>query len=209
MDWTCVSPTLNQQTTDPDDQHAKHRNERAIGREGRPLNRVRIGFGGGCHWCTEAVFQSLRGVGDVQQGFIRSLAPHDTFSEAVIVTFDPEIIPLAVLVDVHLRTHASTSAHKMRGKYRSAVYGFSDAQRDHVAQLLGQFQQEFEEPIVTSSLIFDGFKPSPAQFQDYYRTDANKPFCRTYIDPKLAKIRREFGTYYDDQHVMPLPGSEV
>lgn len=138
----------------------------------------------------------------MQQGFIRSLAPHDTHSEAVIVTFDPDIIPLDILVDVHLRTHASTSAHKMRGKYRSAVYVFSDAQRARVSDLLGQLQDDFEEPIVTSTLTFDGFKPSPEQFLDYYRTDAKKPFCRTYIDPKLAKIRKQFGTYYDHHEVL-------
>ena len=158
---------------------------------------ARIGFGGGCHWCTEAVFQSLRGVSRVQQGFIRSLTPHDTYSEAVIVTFEPDIIPLDVLVDVHVRTHASTSAHKMRGKYRSAVYVFSEAQLAQVFGLLLQLQRDFEEPIITSSLTFDGFKPSPEQFQDYYRTDTSRPFCRTYIDPKLTKIRQQFDTYYN------------
>lgn len=66
---------------------------------------AKAGFGGGCHWCTEGVFQALRGVAQVDQGFVRSDAPADTWSEGVIVTFDPSVIPLATLSEVHLRTH--------------------------------------------------------------------------------------------------------
>ena len=80
------------------------------------------GFGGGCHWCTEAVFQSLRGIVRVRQGFIAADPPYDGFSEAVAVAWDPVRISLEDLVAVHLATHASTSMHKMRGKYRSAIY---------------------------------------------------------------------------------------
>ena len=88
----------------------------------------KIGFGGGCHWCTEAVFQSLKGIETVEQGFIRSDAPADTWSEAVIVHYDPAEIDLAVLMEVHLRTHAATKDHSMRSKYRSAVYTFDGGQ---------------------------------------------------------------------------------
>lgn len=68
-----------------------------------------MGSGGGCHWCTEAVFQALCGVSNVEQGYIKSLPPHDSFFEAVVVTLDPKDIPLDVLIYVHLRTHASMS----------------------------------------------------------------------------------------------------
>jgi len=158
---------------------------------------MRIGFGGGCHWCTEAVFQSLQGVSKVEQGFIKSFAPHDTFSEAVIVTFDSQAIPLDVLIEVHLRTHASTSLHKMRRKYRSAVYAFSKEQAIDARGQISELQRGFDDPIVTNTLLFDGFKPSLDQFQDYYRTDSEKPFCKTYIDPKLNTIRKQFSRYYD------------
>jgi peptide-methionine (S)-S-oxide reductase len=161
------------------------------------LIQTRVGFGGGCHWCTEAVFQSLRGVSNVAQGFIKSHAPHDSYSEAVVVSFDPGIIPLEVLTDVHLRTHSSTSSHKMRGKYRSAVYVFSDAQGVAVRKQIDALQSDFDDAIVTTTLAFNGFKPSPEQFQDYYQTNTDKPFCQTYIDPKLRKIRQQFGNYYD------------
>lgn len=155
----------------------------------------KIGFGGGCHWCTEAVFQTLKGVETVAQGFIQSTAPHDTFSEAVVITFDPDTIPLDVLVAIHLRTHASTSPHKMRGKYRSAVYTFSQAQADEVRALITAEQPKLKAPLVTLTLPHLSFKASDARFQNYYATDAKRPFCTTYIDPKLAKIRREFGNF--------------
>jgi peptide-methionine (S)-S-oxide reductase len=74
------------------------------------------------------MFQSLRGVSNEAQGFIKSHAPHDSYSEAVVVLFDPGIILVEVVIDVHLRTHSGMSSHKMRRKYRSAVYVFSDAQ---------------------------------------------------------------------------------
>lgn len=156
---------------------------------------MQIGFGGGCHWCTEAVFQTLRGVSTVAQGFIQSTAPHDTFSEGVVVDFDPETIPLAVLIAIHLRTHASTSPHKMRGKYRSAVYTFSDAQAAEVRSLINADRPNFNAPLVTLTIPHIAFKASDARFQNYYATDAERPFCTTYIDPKLAKIRREYGCF--------------
>jgi peptide-methionine (S)-S-oxide reductase len=160
------------------------------------MSPIRIGFGGGCHWCTEAVFQSLRGVSHVAQGSIRSFAPHDTYSESVIVIFDPTIIPQDVLIDAHLRIHASTSPLKMRGKYRSAIYAFNAAQQESVEQRLYALQVDFAKPLVTGARMFNGFKPSPEQFQDYYRTNMDRPFCQTYIDPKLNKIRQKFGPYF-------------
>lgn len=162
-----------------------------------PLTQVRIGFGGGCHWCTEAVFQSLRGVQQVDQGFIRSSPPNDSFSEAVIVTYDPALIPLDVLVSVHLRTHASTSRHSMRGKYRSAVYTFDGTQAEAVRRIIAQQQAEFDKPVITATVPYVGFKASPEQFQDYYLTNTGRPFCATYIDPKLAKIRQLYSQYCD------------
>ena len=81
-----------------------------------------IGFGGSCHWCTEAIFQSLIGVETVQQGWISSKPPNETLSEAVLVSFNPNQISIEILIEVHLLTHSCTSEHSMRGKYRSAVY---------------------------------------------------------------------------------------
>jgi len=149
-------------------------------------------FGGGCHWCTEAVFQALKGVLAVEQGFACSDPPTDSWSEAVLVTFDPGVIPLEVLVEIHLRTHASTSAHKMRGKYRSAVYVSDGGGAADVAAILQRLQHGFEDPLVTQVLRLAGFKRSEARFWNYYASNPRKPFCRTYIDPKLSLLRNRY-----------------
>ena len=81
-----------------------------------------VGFGGGCHWCTEGVFQALRGIALVDQGYIQSEAPADTWSEGVIVRFNPTIISLATLAEVHLRTHSASRVRALRSRYRSAIY---------------------------------------------------------------------------------------
>ena len=140
-----------------------------------------IGFGGGCHWCTEAVFQDLRGVSRVEQGFIRSTPPYESFSEAVIVHYDPTVINLSVLTDIHLRTHASGADHSMRGKYRSAVYVKGEAQRQQVEEILAKLQTEFDTPRVTKTLDHMGFKLSDPQFQNYYKTNPERPFCLSLI----------------------------
>ena len=153
----------------------------------------KLGLGGGCHWCTEAVFQSLVGVERVRQGFIASDAPDDAFSEAVLVDWEAKRLPLDVLIEVHLRTHASTSPHTMRGKYRSALYVMDAVQADACTAALARLQPEFEEPLITRVLPFRAFQPSDARFQNYYATDPERPFCRTYIEPKLAMLRRRYG----------------
>jgi len=155
----------------------------------------RVGLGGGCHWCTEAVFQALSGVRDVAQGFVCAPAPHHSWSEAVVVTFDPGVIDLRTLIEVHLRTHASTSPHKMRGKYRSAIYTFDDQQAHLASDSLQALQSGFPEPLVTLVLDHEDFRPSDERFQNYYATDPARPFCRSYIDPKLRLIRETYSSF--------------
>lgn len=151
-----------------------------------------VGFGGGCHWCTEAVFQSLRDVVDVRQGFIRSDLPNDSFSEAAEVDFDADQISIDALVRVHLATHASAAAHKMRGKYRSAIYVLDPSIEDAARYSLERARAETGIDFVTQVLPHRGFRPSDARFRNYRAQDPGRPFCRTYIDPKLAKLRQEF-----------------
>jgi len=151
-----------------------------------------IGFGGGCHWCTEAVFQTLKGVLAVRQGFVTSDPPDDGWSEAVEIDFDATVVSLEDLLGVHLATHASTSNHKMRGKYRSAVYVPDPDTGVQAQALLQQFSEAAGTQFVTRILQNRGFKPSNVRFHDYYASDPSRPFCQTYIDPKLAKLRARF-----------------
>lgn len=152
----------------------------------------RIGLGGGCHWCTEAVFQQLRSVSAVEQGFIRSLSPHEAPAEAVLISFDGDTLPLEALLEVHLRTHSSSSRHKLRGKYRSAVYTFDEHQAERVRTALHTLQAHFDRPLVTQALPFGSFEPSPPQYQNYYARNSERAFCRTYIEPKLTLLRERF-----------------
>ncbi|NMH28735.1 peptide-methionine (S)-S-oxide reductase [Flavobacterium silvaticum] len=155
----------------------------------------KIGFGGGCHWCTEAYFQSLAGVEKVEQGWIGSAIPDDAFSESVIVHYKPEVIPLEILIAVHLHTHASTKTHSLREKYRSAVYVF-DGDIADMQRLIDQNQPDFSEPIITRSLPFVRFLGNIESQQDYYRKNKNGVFCQRYISPKLELIQKEFADYF-------------
>lgn len=154
---------------------------------------VKIGLGGGCHWCTEAVFQAISGISRVEQGFISADPPEDAWSEAVIVTFDPAALPLEVLIEIHLRTHSATSHHKMRGKYRSAVYVYDAGTGVKVGRILRKLQKDFDEPLATRVLSLVDFKASDQRFRNYYASDPDRPFCKTYIDPKLTMLREEYG----------------
>ena len=158
------------------------------------MSQQKVGFGGGCHWCTEAVFQALRGVTSVEQGFIRSTPPNQTWSEAVIVTYDTDLIDLETLANVHIRTHAATAAHSMRPKYRSAIYIFSESQQNEATIILDGLGDEFENGLVTEALPFVDFKPSEDRLLNYYETNPDRPFCRRYIDPKLDLIRKKFSS---------------
>jgi peptide-methionine (S)-S-oxide reductase len=155
----------------------------------------KIALGGGCHWCTEAVFQSLIGVQNVAQGWVQSTEENDTFSEAVIVTFDASIIPLKVLLEIHLRTHKSTVQHSMRKKYRSAIYYYDQAQRETVIDVLSELQVAFEAQIITQVLPFVAFKASRAAITNYYYSNPQKPFCEQFINPKLKLLLQEFSAF--------------
>ena len=152
-------------------------------------SEIKIAFGGGCHWCTEAVFQTLKGVSKVVQGYVASTAKNSSFSEAVVVHFDPEIIELKDLIAVHLETHNSTSNHSMREKYRSAIYTFDRKEYHEASQILSAFQKHYDGKLITRVLPFKAFKASRESIQNYYLKHPKNAFCERYIHPKLAKLR--------------------
>lgn len=163
-----------------------------------------IGFGGGCHWCTEAVFQSLKGVTKVEQGWIASEGEANTFSEAVIVHFDAAQISLNDLIEIHLHTHKSTSQHSMRMKYRSAIYYFDSEQEVSINQLLSGLQSKFDNQLITRVLPYSRFKPSGEEIENYYYKNPKKPFCTTFIDPKLKLLLSTFSTFTDKEKLKHL-----
>ena len=153
---------------------------------------IKIAFGGGCHWCTEAVFGSLRGVVEVNQGWIASEGEDQALSEGVIVHYDPTQIRLIDLIEVHLHTHSSQSNHRMRGKYRSAIYHFEGLQAGGIQSAIALLQSSFANPIITQVLPFRAFKPSREEIAGYYFKNPGKPFCETYIEPKLRLLQEKF-----------------
>jgi peptide-methionine (S)-S-oxide reductase len=161
----------------------------------------KIAFGGGCHWCTEAVFQSLKGVENVEQGYVASTNDNSTFSEAVIVHYNCKCITLKTLIEIHLLTHNSKSNHAMRKKYRSAIYTFNEAQFETVEDLLIKFQKKFNNELITEVLPFKDFEPSRAQITNYYFKDPEKPFCETFINPKLKLLLNQFSGFVDHNKV--------
>jgi len=152
----------------------------------------KIGLGGGCHWCTEGVFESLIGVKAVNQGWIASVDHEAEFSEAIEVYFDQTIISLQSLIEIHLHTHASTANHSMRKKYRSAIYTYNDRQYQKSQEILNLLQSDFDKPIVSQVLPFNSFKANKDELVNYYYKSPNKPFCQTYIHPKLKLLLTRF-----------------
>ncbi|WP_405396486.1 peptide-methionine (S)-S-oxide reductase [Maribacter sp. Asnod2-G09] len=158
----------------------------------------KVGFGGGCHWCTEAVFTALNGVEKVEQGFIAPKENTADFSEAVIVHYKDEVIALKDLVAIHLDTHRSTENHSMRNKYRSAVYFFKQNDELLLMGIMTDLQQYFDSPLITVILRFGEFKSSEERFHNYYFNDTEKPFCKTHITPKIKMLKEKYA-----QHVSP------
>lgn len=159
----------------------------------------RVGLGGSCHWCTEAIFLSLRGVLEVKQGWLASVNDDDWFSEGIIVEFDPAIISLADLIEVHLHTHSCTANHSMRHKYRSAVYVFSKQQHQESQQSIESLQGDFEQQIITRVLSYSAFNLNSDQYQNYYYDNPEKPFCQSTINPKLKILTQKFSDKVDNQ----------
>ncbi len=155
-------------------------------------NMNKIAFGGGCHWCTEAVFMALKGVAKVEQGIIAPEGDFDNFSEAVIVHYNGKLIELKDLVAIHLDTHQSTQNHSMRHKYRSAVYYFMKEDEEFLKLIMIEFQKELSTPIITSILPFGQFKSSEEKFHNYYFNDTEKPFCKTHISPKIQLLKEKY-----------------
>lgn len=171
--------------------------------------RYKIAFGGGCHWCTEAVFLSLKGVEKVEQGFVASTGANDSFSEAAIVHYDLEEIDLRTLIEIHLHTHRSSSEHSMRDTYRSAIYYCSNEQKEEVLLWLKELQKDFSDKLITKVLPIQAFKPSRDDILNYYYKNPEKPFCKTFINPKLALLLKLFSNQVNTQKLEHLEQTKV
>ena len=166
-------------------------------------NVLKIALGGGCHWCTEAVFQSLKGVEKVEQGYVASYGADSSFSEAIVIYYNTSIL-LRDLIEIHLHTHQSSSHHSMRNKYRSAIYTFSEKQHKKVIHILNELQSQFENKLITKALSFSKFKASREEIQNYYLKKPNKPFCKKYINPKLQFLLNSYSSHIKKETLLQL-----
>ena len=168
----------------------------------------KVGFGGSCHWCTEAIFQSLKGVAKVEQGWIGSDGPNSSFSEAVIVHFDRNIISLNALIAIHLHTHSCTSKHSMRAKYRSAIYTFFNEQMHSAKEALLELKTEFDDEIITEVLPFKGFKLNNDAYLNYYYSNPEKPFCENVVSDKLRLLLKRFANHVDGSKLASVSSAD-
>ncbi len=164
-------------------------------------------FAGGCFWCTEAVFQSLNGVESVESGYIGGTVANPTYrqvcggdtghAEAIRVTFDPEQISYADLLDIFFATHDPTQLNRQGNdigtQYRSALFPNGPEQETEARAAIGRNQPDWPQPIVTTIEPMAVWYPAEDYHQEYWNGEGQRnPYCLAVIPPKLAKLRKGF-----------------
>lgn len=163
-------------------------------------------FGGGCFWCTEAVFRRIRGVVAVVPGYAGGTTPHPTYedvvsgrtghAEVVHVTYDPVCITIDDLLAVFFATHDPTTRHRQGNdvgpQYRSMVLATLPAQASAARAFIEALNREGGAPIVTEVAMLEAFTPAEPEHQRYYERNAERPYCQLVIDPKLRKLQERF-----------------
>jgi len=165
-------------------------------------------FGSGCFWCTEAVFQELKGVREVVSGYSGGTVPGPTYqqvctgltghAEVVQITYDPKIITYTELLEVFWKTHDPTTLNRqgpdVGTQYRSVIFYHNDEQH----RLAEHYKKElnaagaFGAPVVTQIAPLLAFYPAEVDHQDYYSANPRKSYCRSVIRPKVEKLREVF-----------------
>ena len=163
-------------------------------------------FGGGCFWCTEAVFQQLEGVHNVVSGYSGGIVPDPTYeqvctgttghAEVVQVTFNPKEISYDDLLRIHMSTHDPTTLNYQGGdhgtQYRSIILSHNPEQENSARKIIAEMQPHFENEIVTEVQPFRDFYQAEDYHQNYFNKKPEQPYCAAVISPKLVKFRKLF-----------------
>jgi peptide-methionine (S)-S-oxide reductase len=165
-------------------------------------------LGGGCFWCTEAVFDALKGVEKVVSGYTGGKTPNPTYddictgqsghAEVVNVYFDPEIISFEDILRVFFHTHDPTTLNRQGNdtgtQYRSAIFYHNEVQNTSAKNILEEIEKSglWSNKIVTEITNFVRFYPAEKYHQDYYKLHGNASYCMFVISPKMAKLRKAF-----------------
>ena len=160
----------------------------------------------GCFWCVEAVFARLRGVERVVSGYAGGAFENPTYeevctgrtghAETVQISFAPETITFAELLNVFWHSHDPTALNRQGAdvgtQYRSAIFYHDEIQKETALRSREEAQTLWPVPIVTEIVPFTRFFPAEVYHQHFFRDNSTQPYCRLVIAPKIAKLRQEF-----------------
>jgi peptide-methionine (S)-S-oxide reductase len=166
-----------------------------------------IYLAGGCFWCTEAVFKSIKGVEKVTPGYIGGTVTNPSYdavcggntghAEAVQVVYDPNVLALVDLLEIFFATHNPTTLNRQGNdigtQYRSSIFYTTEEQSIAAKKAIEEAQKSFEHPIVTTIVSASDFYPAEESHRNYYFQNTNNPYCMVVISPKLEKLKKDFG----------------
>ena len=165
-------------------------------------------LGGGCFWCLEPVFKSLRGVSAVIPGYAGGHIENPTYEqvcssatghiEVVRVEFDPAVIGFETLLQVFFATHDPTTIDRqgndVGSQYASAIFCQTPQQNEIAQKVIADVQGHLDEPVVTRLLGDEPFWPAEQYHHDYYARNPAQGYCHAVISPKLAKFRKQYAS---------------
>lgn len=165
-------------------------------------------LGGGCFWCTEAVFERLEGVHRVDSGYSGGHDPQPTYeqvcsgstghAEVVQLHFDPTVVSFREILEVFFTVHDPTTLNRQGAdagtQYRSVIFYHSPEQKRTAEEVIRTLEGEglWPAPIVTEVSPLETFYPAEAYHREYYRRNSSQGYCRVVIEPKLAKLRSRY-----------------
>jgi peptide-methionine (S)-S-oxide reductase len=165
-------------------------------------------FGNGCFWCTEAVFQSLKGVIKVESGYSGGKISNPPYkevcsgntghAEVIQITYDPTQVTFGKLLEVFFYSHDPTTLNRQGNdvgtQYRSVVFYHSDSQRQQAREVIAKLDKSgsWSDPIVTEVSPFSVFYKAEDYHQDYYNLNGREPYCNYVIKPKVDKFKKAF-----------------
>jgi peptide-methionine (S)-S-oxide reductase len=165
-------------------------------------------LGGGCFWCTEAVFQLIRGVKKVDPGYAGGDLPNPTYEqvstgrtghvEVANIIFDPDVISFREILEIFFGTHDPTQRDRQGAdvgtQYRSIIFYRSQEQKATAEKLIAELTAEkvYDKPIVTDVESLKAFYPAETYHKDYFMKHPREPYCQAVIAPKIAKLQKTF-----------------
>lgn len=172
------------------------------------MNIQKATFAGGCFWCTEAIFQTLKGVQHVRSGYIGGKTENPTYveicngdtghAEAIEIEFDANEVSFDELLLIFFKTHDPTTLNRQGNdvgtQYRSAIFYHSEEQKQQAEAMVKKLTDEhiFNKPIVTQIVPATAFYTAEGYHQNYFADNQMKPYCMFVIQPKMNKFARDF-----------------